>query len=261
MGEADVGVGAANAPILIVESDADLSAAMKELLVDEGFAVDTAPAPDQAVPLLHASYYSLVLTDYVFEPLARSEQLARELQVAAAQVPIGCVTAWNAIPPAIAAHYVFVLQVPIEAERLLAAVARFAAVQAPDAARARVIARYFDALGRGDWDAVTALCAESVRYHLPGADPLSRTLEGRQVFRAYTAETFRAFPNASFEVIALGWLPHGVVASYRGNWGATEHDAQTATGDVYFRFHGQQISEIGVRTDVGRLRKQMSPAT
>jgi CheY-like chemotaxis protein/ketosteroid isomerase-like protein len=259
MGDPGGGAGAANAPILLVESDADLASALQELLTEEGFAVDAVETPEQAVALLGRSYFALVIADYVFGALDRSERLARELQAAATQAPVGCVTAWANIPSAVASGYAFVLQQPIAPEQLLAAVGRFAAVQRPDPVRSGVIARYFDGLARRDWDAVAALCTTSVRYHLPGADPLSRTIEGRDAFRAYTAETFRAFSDVSFEVTALSWLPHGVVATYCGRWGGGDHGASATTGDVYFQFDGPQIAEIGVRTDLARLRQQMQP--
>jgi CheY-like chemotaxis protein/ketosteroid isomerase-like protein len=257
MGDPGRAVGAAAAPVLLVEADADLSSAVQDLLTEEGFAVEAVETPEQAIALLGKSYFALVIADYVFGPLERSEQLARELQAAATQVPIGCVTAWAGIPRAVAAHYAFVLQQPIEPEQLLAAVGRFASVQRPDPERSGVIARYFDALGSRDWNAVADLCTSSVRYYLPGADPLSGMIEGRDAFRAYTAETFRAFPEVSFEVTALSWLPHGVVATYRGLWSAGERGTNATNGDVYFQFSGPQIAEIGVRTDLARLRQQM----
>ena len=246
-------MGAANAPILIVEGDADLSAALKELLTEEGFAVETVATPEDAVPLLLRSYYSLVVADYVFGPLTQSNGCAR----ASGRGRAGADRVRDSVERGATRDRRPIRLRASATDRARAAARRRCAVrrlESADPDRARVIARYFDGLGSRDWDAVAALCAPSVRYHLPGSDALSRTIEGREAFRAYTAQTFRAFPKAWFEVTALAWLPHGVVASYRGRWSAPEREAQTVTGDVYFQFRGQEISEIGVRTDVARLR-------
>lgn len=245
---------AGNLPVLVVEDDEDLGAAVDELLTDAGFAVSLVRQVRDAERLLHTAAFSLVLTDYLPGAAEPSALQASMLLDAASDIPVGCLTAWNAIPPELRTRFAFTLLKPFPPEELLAQVGTFAAAQVPDAARASVIAAYFDGLGAHDWTAVAALCSETVSYHLPGTDVLSRTIRGREAFRAHAAEVFRSFPEARFNVRAISWLPRGAVASYDGRWSMPGDQSGAASGAVYFQFSGTEISAIGVRTDIGKLR-------
>lgn len=253
MGNANERLRAGNVPVLLVEDDEDLGAAVEEFLTDAGFAVRVARDVRDAEHLLHTTAFSLVLTDYLPGSAERSNLQASALLDAASDIPVGCLTAWNAIPPELSTRFVFTLFKPFPPEELLAQVGEFAAAQVPDVARASVIAAYFQGLGAHDWTAVAALCSETVRYHLPGTGVLSRTIEGREAFRAHAAEVFQSFPEARFDVTTISWLPRGAVASYDARWSMTGDQIGAATGAVYFQFSGTEIAVIGVRTDVGRL--------
>ena len=164
-----------NVPILLVEDDEDLGAAVEELLTDAGFAVRVVRDVLDAEHLLHTAAFSLVLTDYVPGTGEQSKIQASVVLDAASDIPVGCLTAWNAIPPELHTRFVFTLFKPFRPEELLVQVGKFAAAQVPDVARASVIAAYFQGLGAHDWTAVAALCSETVSYHLPGTEALSRT--------------------------------------------------------------------------------------
>jgi DNA-binding NtrC family response regulator len=120
-------VGAPGGPVLIIEDDRDLRPALAELLVDEGFVVTTVGHPREAEALLRTSPFSLVLTDFYFGSLAESARAGENLLNAAGDVPVGCVSAWNPIPPTLTARYAFKLSKPIDLDRLLAIVGQFAA--------------------------------------------------------------------------------------------------------------------------------------
>ena len=218
MGIGDELLRAGNLPVLLVEHDEDLAAAVEELLTDAGFAVRIVRDALDAEHLLNTAAFSLVLTDYLPGSPEQSKLHASVLLDAASDIPVGCLTAWNAIPPEVRARFAFTLFKPFPPEELLAQVGTFAAPQVPDAARASVIATYFKGLGTHDWAAVAALCSENVSYHLPGTETLSRTIKGREAFRAHAAEVFESFPEARFDVTAISWLPLGAVASYDGRW-------------------------------------------
>ena len=211
---------AGNLPVLLVEDDEDLGAAVEELLIDAGFAVRIARDVLGAEHLLQTAGFSLVLTEYLPGPAEQSRLQASVLLDAASDIPVGCLTAWNAIPPEVTARFAFTLLKPFPPEELLAQVGKFAGAGVPDAARASVMAAYFEGLGAHDWTAVAALCSETVCYHLPGTEALSRTIRGREAFRAHAAEVFKSFPGARFNVTAISWLPRGAVASYDARCGA-----------------------------------------
>jgi len=216
MGNGDELVRACNAPVLLVEDDLDLGAAMEELLLEAGFPIRVVRSVPDAERLLQTTAFSIVLIDYPLGSPEHSRMQASVLLDAASEVPVACLTAWDGIPPEVSTRFVFTLLKPFRPEELLAQVGKFAAVQVPDVARASVIARYFEALGAHDWTTVAALCSERVRYHLPGTEVLSRTIEGREAFRAHAAEVFKSFPEARFDVTTVSWLPYGAVASYDG---------------------------------------------
>jgi CheY-like chemotaxis protein len=253
MGNGREPVRASNVPVLLVEDDEDLSAALEDLLIDAGFAVRVVTNVLDAENLLRTAPFSLVLTDYLPGSAEQSKIEASVLLDAASDIPVGCLTAWNAIPSEVRLRFVFTLVKPFRPEELLAEVGKFAAVQVPDVARASRITAYFEALGAHDWTAVAALCSERVRYHLPGTEVLSGTIEGREAFRAHAAAVFKAFPEARFDVTTISWLPRGAVASYEARWSMTGGEIGFGSGAVYFEFDGTEISAIGVRTDVGKL--------
>lgn len=257
MGNRDQLVPEGKVPVLVVEDDEDLGAAVEELLIDAGFAVRLVSKAIDAEHLLQTAAFSLVLTDYLPGPAEQSKDEASALLDAASDIPVGCLTAWNGIPPDIRRRFAFTLFKPFPPEELLAQVGRLAAPQVPDVARASVIAAYFEGLGAHDWTAVAALCSESVTYHLSGTDVLSRTVEGREAFRAHAAEVFKSFPESRFQVTTISWLPRGAVASYDGRWRMPGGQTGVTSGAVYFRFSGTEISAIGVRTDVGKLRSHV----
>jgi CheY-like chemotaxis protein/ketosteroid isomerase-like protein len=260
MGNGDELVRASHVPVLVVEDDEDLGAALEELLSDAGFAVRLVRNVPDAERLLQTTAFSLVLTDYLLGSAEYARSQASVLLEAASDLPVGCLTAWDAIPPEVRTRFVFTLLKPFPPEELLAEVGKLAAVQVPDVARASVIARYFEALGAHDWAGLSTLCSERVRYHLPGTDVLSRTIEGRDAFRAHAAEVFKSFPAARFDVKRISWLPRGAVASYDGRWSTPDGRIGAASGAVYFQFNGTEISAIGVRTDLGQVRSRGSDA-
>jgi FixJ family two-component response regulator len=247
-------VGATNAPILLVEDDGDMAWAIENLLIEEGFVVRRSNDPLRGAALLSESTFSLVLTDYRFGSSNDSDRLAAALLDAAADVPVGCVTGWSTVPGDVATRYAFCLAKPFDPQQLLARVAPFASAQGEDPARAAVIRGYFAALSARQWDTVVALCTGDVRYHLPGADPLSREMRGRSALRSYLEQVFREFPDANLDVIEISWLPRGAVASYRATWTLPDGRSATLPGAVYFQFDGAAINALGVRMNLARLR-------
>jgi ketosteroid isomerase-like protein/CheY-like chemotaxis protein len=246
--------GATNAPILLVEDDGDMAWAIENLLIEEGFVVRRSKDPLRGAALLNETTFSLVLTDYRFGSSSDSERLAATLLDAAVDVPVGCVTGWSTVPDELATRYAFCIAKPFDPQQLLARVAPFASAQGEDPARAAVIRGYFAALSARQWDVVVALCTDDVRYHLPGADPLSREVRGRDALRVYIEQAFQQFPDAQLEVTEISWLPRGAVASYVARWTLPDGNRATLPGAVYFRFEGAAIAALGVRMSLARLR-------
>jgi ketosteroid isomerase-like protein len=152
----------------------------------------------------------------------------------------------------------FFLLKPFSTSDLLAQIARTLDRPAPPAEDAAVIARYFQAIERGAWSALSALCTEDVAYHLPGADPrFSRTVTGRAAFAAFAEETFREFPAPAFEITSMRALPLGIIVEYASAWG-TPTGRRRTTGSLLFTMRDGAIEGVGVRVDLAGLHRDVA---
>jgi DNA-binding NtrC family response regulator len=93
--------------ILIVDDQADVRESLRLLLKSEGFKVDTADSPSQALAAVQASAPDLVLMDmnYSQDTTSGEEglQLLERLQVLEPQLPVVVMTAWGSIELAVEA--------------------------------------------------------------------------------------------------------------------------------------------------------------
>jgi CheY-like chemotaxis protein/ketosteroid isomerase-like protein len=238
----------------VFDDDRPTAEVLAELLEDEGFAVTATWDVDQAIRTIETRGFSLVLVDFLVGSPAESTQIAERILEAAGATPVGCVTAWR-ISPALAARYSFTVDKPFEIPELLAHIGRSTVPAVDRPADVELIKGYFLDLTARHWDSLAQRCSEGVKYHLPGAHALSRTVVGRAAFADYTRTLFQSFPGARFELAGISWLPNGLVARYHGSWTTTAGEGVHHDGAIVFRLEGGQIAEVGVRLEADQLNE------
>lgn len=240
--------------ILLIEDDADTREAMVELLVDEGFVVDTASNVLQALPEVSKKSYSLIVADVWDRGVSRWEEIDRLVDLADPSPVAACTASRTRPTQAILERLAFYLEKPFAAERLLMLASEHCGNE-ENIERYRPQAEgYFAALTRKDWKALGALCTDDVAYFFPAVHPkFGRRVDGRDAFLKFSEETFQQFPDVAFEITSIAPLARGVVVGYRSTWNRASASPQSVEGAVVLRIEGDKISRIGIRMDVSQL--------
>lgn len=249
--------------VLVIDDDPDLLSATAELVGSEGFLVHAAPTLTEGIAALIREDFAVVLADAIAPTAQDTWHGVRLVLAAAHRTPVGLISGHRiAHEDAQKLGVAFHLQKPYEPAELFAALGAHATTAEPTAAERAAIAAYFDALTRKDWTALGEVCAEDVRYHLPGEDPTySRTVMGREAFVRFSEETFSRFADARFTLEALFRLPFALVSRFKSAWTAADGAPAGIEGAVLFRLENGRIHEIGVRLDLQELaRRTKKPA-
>lgn len=242
--------------LLLVEDDEAICEIVSLILTDEGFAVETCSGPTAAQERVEEQAYDLIITDLFPSPSGDLLHAVTELRASADPTPVMVMTAHRVDLDAVQQRgFCAVLAKPFDLDELLLTVPACLDVplDAQQRQQAQVVDRYFDALSRRDWDGFVDLCAPDVIYTLPGASAFAQTVVGKDALRAFTEQTFGAFPHARFERIRTYATPHGLAARYEGSWSEPDGHELRQSGAVLFGFTGLQITHIGVRLNVKRL--------
>ncbi len=91
-----------NTNLLIVEDDTKMRSSLKEIMVKEGYAVDTAETGEAALSKLRQAYYDLVITDLRLPGIDGMEVL-RTIQKSALDTGVIIITAYAAVDTAVEA--------------------------------------------------------------------------------------------------------------------------------------------------------------
>lgn len=245
--------------ILLIEDDPGIREALVLLLDDEGYQTQEATTLEEAYDLIDHNTFDLILTDLLVHNQDTPFASVVQLQQRAGPTPVAILSAWRAIQSAPeAAQFAFVMSKPFDLDALLTAIAaalRTSGALTPEQEqRAQVVRQYFAALSRRDWDALVSLCADDVVYALPGASPLSTTIEGKPAFRAHSEAVFAHFPGAMFDPVNLYATPGGVAARYQARWLGADQREHRQAGATIFQFSGHHIQRVGIRLASDQLR-------
>ncbi|MDQ2831910.1 MAG: nuclear transport factor 2 family protein [Chloroflexota bacterium] len=254
------GSPAAPSRVLLVEDDPTLRELLALVLRDEGYAARVAASPVEACALLATQPCHLVVTDLFAHAADDPLGSIRALRERAAGRPVGVMTGRAITADAVAqAGFAFLVHKPFNLDHLLVHIAASLAppLSAPQKRQARVVRRYFAALAARDWDALLALCTDTITYVLPGPAPFAATVRGQAAFRAYTEETYRHFAPIRFTAIQVYATPQGLAARYRSAWPSPPGATLRHEGIVLFAFAGDRIARIGVYVHADRLRAQL----
>ena len=243
--------------IFLAEQDEDTRFALSQILSE--FECDVTVA-DRVPPEPAAlSSYALALVNVLPGDAAAMTQYVAA--ATALGVTVG-LTHTTRLSPELISHASFVLPKPFDVETLLTSIARHWRRNGDTRdrlAREENVRRYFASLSQRDWDGVVAHCTDRVIYTPPAGSPFPLRVEGREAFRRHTEETFRQFPEATFEVQSIWGLPNAAITEFRGRW--TREPTRTVAelgGTAVFRFdEHNRIQEVGVALDARRLRALM----
>ena len=252
--------GQASGPptLLLVEDDPGIRETVELLLCDEGYSVRSASDPREALKLVDAHAFRLVVTD-LFRTQGRDPLDAAELlKERAHPTPVALMTAWRVEAADVRQRgFCALLAKPFELDRFLSDIAACldSPLDAQEQLQAEVVQRYFAALTAKDWDALVDLCSDDVTYELPGFGVFSHTVTGKEVFRTFSEQTFHTFPDSRFEDVSVYATPHGLAARYLGRWHTPDGAEVQQSGTVVFTFVGERIAQIGIRVNAERLEK------
>lgn len=239
-------------PILFADNDAELRLTLGEILDREGYACAAVATPEEALEALDLRVYGMVLTDTFVggpDPLHWPSAIAKRAQ----PTPVGLLTGWPVSSEEARARGLrFRLTKPFELSELFfrIAAALGSALDPQFDERARVAHSWFDALSRHDYERLVSLCAEDVRYIVPGEWRFSAVITGRAALLDYTRKTFAHFPESRFDEVVVHATPGGVSARYRGSW-----NGGVLAGCVSFELRGAQIVQVGVELNHRQLEK------
>jgi ketosteroid isomerase-like protein len=216
------------------------------------FDLERAATVVQARTLLTAKDFGLVMVDL------RPEDRASDWAVIcsdAAPVPVALVTRdQNERANAAELGYTICLLRPFSAQELVNELRRFTFRHEVPPTTLATVHRYFEVLNRKDWNALAAMVTPDVHYSVPGDDPyFSTEVRGREEFKAFSAQVFRAFADAHFEVRHVFAHPNSVVARYETHFTSAVGGVVESQGSVLFQFSGPLISRISSRVDTSRL--------
>jgi len=245
--------------ILVVDWDDDVREALETALSGEGYEIRGAGTLEAALGQLDERSFHVVLADAFARSLADELSPLQPLVDRARPIPVVAMSAWP-IPPAAAgpAGCRSILRKPFDLSQAVAAVAEAMEEELDprNDPRARIAARYFDALSRSDWPALGDLCTDDVAYVLPGTTPFALAIRGREAFLEFSRTTFANFPGARFEDLHSFPTPAGVATRYLGSWSAPDGSQKSQAGAVLLHLRDGRIERIGVSlNDDGLLRR------
>jgi ketosteroid isomerase-like protein/CheY-like chemotaxis protein len=240
--------------VLLIEEELEYGRLLEEGLEAHGFEIDWVRTAPEGVAKLASRAFAVVLYDYLAGRTTDAAQQAHRLLDVAGAVPVVCVSAWRFSADELVDRFACVLYKPCAMDEVLAVVGALVSLEdRPD--ETRQVLRYFDALTRGDWDALGALCTDDVEYRVPqGNADAYEVVVGRANFKQMARETFASFPDASFEVTEVSVLPRGAVARYTGRWTLPTKQVASVDAAVTFSFSAGRIAGIGVRLDTSDLK-------
>lgn len=235
-------------PLRALVCRGDMASLERDQLAPHGVDAEVVAEPDLAtLAVAHQVFDALLVAAGGACGLAE----AFELRMRAAPTPLVLIARdAQQVHRAVTMGVRFVLRQPLHLGDVLTAIERARALQLPPGTvEARVVERYFGALGAQDWDGLGELCAEDVVYHLPAPGPLGRMVVGRAALRAHAEQVFAHFREPAFDSIKVYAESHGIVARYRSSWSDPGGERRHLTGAVAFRLAGERIARIGVELE------------
>lgn len=249
--------------LLVIDDDADLRQFLQDLLAEEGYVVDASGSLDDALAMIEAHVYHLILTDLLTHSSAEPLRSALTVRQHAQPTPVMALTGWTVTPAEVTrAGLARLIPKPFDLSDLLAAVAsvRPEATLTPEQQRqAADVARLLDAYNVGDFEASLALCADDVRMRYDADDPLAdRGLCdcGIACVRERLAYGRRLNPDTRILEYACFPMAKGIAIRCVKSWSTPDAPGGYITLPVTLniQFSGDRIREISLTGNSQRWR-------
>lgn len=248
--------------LLVIDDDDDLRHFLQDLLTEEGYVVDSGGTLDEALALIDAHAYHLILTDLLTHSIADPLRSALVVKRRAYPTPVVALTGWNIMASeATRAGLARLIAKPFDLAELLTAITACLtqALSAEQQRQAVVVARLFETFNAQEIDACAALFTDDVRIYAPEGLPLEHDTQcenGQAAIRARLEHALRLTPGVRLTERALFPQPEGLALRCMKSWPAPETpdgDATLAIG-LDLQFSGGRISQISVSGDSQRWR-------
>jgi CheY-like chemotaxis protein len=237
-----------------VDDDNDLRGVLQDFLTDEGYVVDSAASLDEALRLLDARLYHLIITDLLLHSTTAPLSSALAILDQARPTPVVALTGWD------------LSEVEVEGMGLLRLIRKpfdlgelqktlegcLAATQSAEQQRQEAIARqFFEQLTTGDVASALALCVDDLRMYPSGASgarraPAAEPARGRAASRAYLLGRAPSYPEVRLDEYIAFPQPKGLAMRYLLSWQAPDEPAsrRQMSGAIAFEFRGARISQV-----------------
>ena len=226
--------------VLLVASDAVARSTLAHALIGEGYAVASAASSEEALELIEARCFHLILTDLPGGPAHQLLRLARP-------TPVGILTEQHLHPDeAVEQGFAFCAPKPVDLADLLRLMQTVLTTPLSDKQQRQVelVRRFFSAIETADWETLMPLCHQDFVCYPPAQSKAAsvRALRGALAYRAYQETVRRRYPGYHAEEELLYPHPHGIAARYRFGWISPEGSPHHLTIGKFVRFQDERIS-------------------
>jgi CheY-like chemotaxis protein len=241
--------------LLIVDDESDLRLFLQDLLMEEGYQVDISATLDEALALIDAHVYHLIVTDLLMHSTAAPLRSALAIYTRARPTPVMALTGWNISAAEVArAGLTRLIAKPFDLTEFLAAIAATVETRlsAEQQRQAETLRCYCDAFNAGDLGASLATCVDGVRLYPPDkslGEP-EPVVAGRDACLTYLEGLRRAHPDLRLEEYLTYPHPKGLALRYLMSWSTPEtpNGRTSVAGALAVQFNGERISQISMLT-------------
>jgi CheY-like chemotaxis protein len=241
--------------LLIVDDESDLRLFLQDFLMEEGYRVDISATLDEALALIDAHVYHLIVTDLLMHSTAAPLRSALAIYTRAHPTPVIALTGWNLSAAEVArAGLTRLIAKPFDLTEFLAAIAASVETRlsAEQQRQAETLRRYCDAFNAGDLGASLATCVDGVRLY-PSDKSLGEpapVIAGHDACLTYLEGLRRARPDLRLEDYVIYPHPKGLALRYLMSWSTPEtpNGRASVAGALAVQFNSERISQISMRT-------------
>lgn len=240
--------------LLVVDDDSDLRPFLRDLLTEEGYAVDTCASLDEALALLDARIYHLIITDLLAHSPTDPLRTAITLRDAARPTPVATLTGWTiSVEEVERAGLARLIAKPFDLNDFITIIADCVEVSySPEQqCQAETLGRLCAAFDAGNVAALMALCVPDVRAAdilappAPGAQ--SVMLIGQAAVSAALGRLLATAPETRLDDYLIYPQASGLALRFVRSWRDTTASGgrrATQATSALFQFQGERISEI-----------------
>lgn len=236
--------------LLLIEADTSLQTYLAALLREEGYRLQIAVSLEQAIALISAQNFDLVLVGTLSGTPRKVSRALKPLQERLSPSKLGILTHERiSAEQAEKGDFAFLLRKPIETEQLLAEIAIcFHRVLTPAQKRqAQVVRQFFGALVPHNGKTALEYCAEDMVYYPPGLPlwPFASAMRGKAAMQRYLETLRSSYQHLRLEAQRSYSWSRGVAVRYTMWWTEPDGSWETQGGTHLFQFTGDHICQIG----------------